>query len=258
MENTALITEIVRASFVDGPGMRTVVFFKGCPLSCVWCHNPECINPQQQMLFYPEKCIACNMCEKGCFSGAKVICGDEMTANQIFSQIVADKKSYGKEGGVTFSGGEPLIHPDMLIELISLCKKSGIATAIETSLYIYNENILSNLDLVMADFKIWDSDKHKKYTGVDNAIIKENFERLDKLGVPFIVRTPIIPEINDTKEEILSIKKFLKKFKNIRKYELLPYHPLGISKRRALGIEPIEFEIPKNEKMEELLSYANL
>ena len=258
MKNDAVVTEIVRASFADGPGMRTVVFFKGCPLSCVWCHNPECIKQQPQVLFYEGKCIGCNMCEQGCFSGAKVLCGKIMTPKEIFSEIVLDKLNYGKDGGVTFSGGEPLIYPDTLAELISLCKAEGIRTAVETSLYIFNEEVISSLDFVMADFKIWDNDKHKKYTGVDNDVIKENFKRLDKLGIPFIVRTPIIPGINDTKEEIGLIKDFLKQFKNIQKYELLPYHPLGVSKRKALRLEPIDFEVPSKAKMEELLRYANI
>ena len=258
MKNGALVTEIVRASFADGPGLRTVVFFKGCPLSCIWCHNPECIDPRPQVLLYPEKCIGCNMCDKGCFSGSRVVCGSEMTAEQIFSQIALDKKNYGKDGGVTFSGGECLCYPDILTELISLCKAEQIGTAAETSLYIYNEKILSSLDLIMADLKIWDNDKHKKYTGVENGKIKENFERLDKLGVPFIVRTPVIPGINDTKEEITSIRSFLAGFKNVIKYELLPYHPLGVSKQKALGIKPTLFEIPSTETMEELLSYAKL
>lgn len=258
MNNDALVTEIVRASFADGPGMRTVVFFKGCPLSCIWCHNPECIDVKQQILYYPEKCIGCGMCDKGCFSGAKIICGQKMSAKEIFSEIVLDKLNYGKDGGVTFSGGEPMMHPKMLRELISLCNDEGIGTAIETSLYIFNEEILSSLDYIMADFKIWDNFKHRKYTGVDNEIIKKNFKLLDKLGVPFAVRTPIIPGINDSKEEIIAIRDFLKQFNNICEYKLLPYHPLGVSKRNALKLERIEFEIPSTEKMEELNSYANL
>lgn len=254
----AIVTEIERSSFEDGPGLRTVVFFKGCPLHCKWCHNPECIKKEPQMMFYPEKCIGCGMCEKGCFAGAKVICGKEMTDEEIFKQILLDKDYYANDGGVTFSGGEPMIYPEMLKSLISKCKQAGIKTAIETSLCIFNDEILSSLDFVMADFKIFDNEKHIEYVGIDNEVIKENFKKLDKLGVPFLVRTPIIPGVNDTKEEISAIKDFLKQFKNIKGYELLPYHPLGVTKQKALGLPITQFQIPTDAQMEVLKEYAKL
>lgn len=257
-KNTAIVADIQRASLHDGPGIRTTVFFKGCPLSCAWCHNPECIEKEPQTLFYPEKCIGCGMCEKGCYSGARVTCGKEMTAEEIFDEIILDKASYGNDGGVTFSGGEPLLYPQVLKELIALCKREGIHTAIETSLFIFNPEILGSLDLIMADFKIWDRERHKKYTGVYNDKIKPHFIMLDLLGVPFIVRTPIIPGINDSKEEIENIKNFIKDFSNLKGYELLPYHPLGESKREALGIEANQFKTPDRAKMEELRKYADL
>ncbi len=257
-KNTAIVADIQRASLHDGPGIRTTVFFKGCPLNCMWCHNPECIDKEPQTLFYPEKCIGCGLCEKGCYSGARVVCGKEMTAEEIFSEIMLDKASYGCDGGVTFSGGEPLLYPEILAELIDLCKKEGIHTAIETSLFIYNPEILGSVDLVMADFKLWDREKHLKYTGVYNDKIKPHFIMLNFLGVPFIVRTPIIPEVNDTPEEIKAIRDFIKDFKNLMGYELLPYHPLGEGKREALGLKTNEFKIPDRAKMEELKKYADL
>ena len=255
---TAMVADIQRASVHDGPGFRTTIFFKGCPLNCVWCHNPECIEKKPQTLFYPEKCIGCGMCDKGCFARAKVVCGKEMTAQDIFAEIMLDKAYYGKNGGVTFSGGEPLLYIDVLKELISLCKKEGISTAIETSLILFDEEVLKSLDFVMADFKIWDNDKHKAFTGVSNETIKQNFVLLDNLNVPFIVRTPIIPQINNTKEEIINIRNFIRNFKNIKDYELLPYHPLGVTKQLALGLEKRQFEIPNKTEMEELKRYADL
>lgn len=254
----AIVTEIERSSFEDGPGLRTVVFFKGCPLHCKWCHNPECISPEPQMMFYPEKCIGCGLCEKGCFAGAKVLCGKEMTAEEIFSQILLDKDYYVKDGGVTFSGGEPMMQPQMLKSLILKCKSAGIKTAIETSLCIFDCEVLSQIDFVMADFKIFNNQKHIEYVGIDNEIIKENFKKLDKLGVPFLVRTPIIPGINDTVEEISAIRDFLKQFKNIKGYELLPYHPLGVTKQKALGLPITEFPIPTDTQMEVLKQHAKL
>ena len=257
-KNTAIVADIQRASLHDGPGIRTTVFFKGCPLNCMWCHNPECIDKNPQTLIYPEKCIGCGLCESGCYSGARVTCGKEMTAEEIFSEIMLDKANYGNDGGVTFSGGEPLLYPKVLKELITLCKEEGIHTAIETSLFIFNPQILGSLDLVMADLKIWDREKHHKYTGVYNDKIKSHFIMLDLLKVPFIVRTPIIPEVNDTPEEIMAITDFIKNFSNLKGYELLPYHPLGESKREALGMKLTEFKTPDRAKMEDLRKYADL
>ncbi|MGN0564119.1 MAG: radical SAM protein [Candidatus Heritagella sp.] len=257
MENTALITDIQRCSVHDGPGIRTTVFFKGCPLHCVWCHNPECIRFEPETLYYPEKCIGCGMCDSGCYSGARVICGKAMTAGEILEQILLDKPYYGEEGGVTFSGGEALSQPAIVKEVIALCKKEGIHTAIETSLFPFDPDLLGSLDLVMADFKIWDDDRHRKYTGVSNRRIKENFQKLDRLNVPFLVRTPLIPGITDTPENIGSIRDFIRGFQNLLGYELLPYNPLGDTKRRALGQEPVSFG-QKARDPKELERYADL
>lgn len=254
----SIVTDIERASVHDGPGIRTVVFFKGCPLSCAWCHNPECIAKGPEMMLYPEKCIGCGQCAKGCYSGARVMCGRCMTDGEIMKEILSDRDYYGNDGGVTFSGGEPMMQKETVARLADMCKKEGIGTGIETSLIIFDEKVFEKMDIVMCDFKIWDSEKHKRYTGAGNEQIKENFKRLDALGVPFIARTPIIPGINDSKEEIGSIRDFLSDCKNAVRYELLPYHPLGISKAKALGREQEKFQVPGKEKMEELKAYADL
>lgn len=253
-----IITDIVRASVVDGPGIRTVVFLKGCPLHCIWCHNPECLNPKPEMLYDPEKCIHCGNCAEGCYSGAKVLCGKEIEAEEIVEEISLDCRYYGKEGGVTFSGGEPLMQPDFLRELLEACKKRKIRTALETSLYFYDEDIFEKTDLVMADLKIWDSEKHKQYTGIPNEIILKNFRKLDQLDIPIIARTPIIPGINEDAANVKNTAQFLKHCRNVIKYELLPYHPLGISKGRALGKKMQEFQIPEKAKMKELKKYADI
>lgn len=257
-EIVGLVADIQRASVHDGPGFRTTVFFKGCPLHCTWCHNPECISFEKQVMFYPDKCIGCGRCDEGCYSGARVVCGEEMTATEIMEKILLDKDYYGAEGGVTFSGGEPLAQREMLKLLIGLCRKEGINTAIETSLFLFDEEILGGVNLVMADLKIWDDELHLKHTGVSNKPILENFKRLDKLSVPFIVRTPVIPGINDNAECIESIRNFVRDFKNIQKYELLPYHPLGVGKQTALGLETVQFDIHDDSCLEELRRYAKL
>ena len=248
-----LVADIQRASFHDGDGIRTTVFMKGCPLSCLWCHNPEAISFEKQELFYPEKCIGCNMCHKGCYSGAKVICGKEMTPEEVFVEIKLDAPYYKGGGGVTFSGGEPMAQKKFVKEVISLCKKENISCAMETSLILYDEDVFKSLDFIMCDLKIWDYDIHREYTGVSNEMIKENFIKLNKIGIPIIARTPVIPEIN---QEIDKISEFLKTLENVKRYELLPYHPLGISKQKALGIDGKEFSVPSREYMKELDKYV--
>ena len=248
-----LIADIQRASIHDGDGVRTTVFFKGCPLSCKWCHNPECISFEKEILYYPEKCIHCGMCDKGCFSGARVVCGKSMTADEVLSEIMLDVPYYGDTGGVTFSGGEPFAQGKFLNSCIDKCKENGINCAVETSLIYFDEEIFKKLDFVMADLKIWNSDLHKKYTGAGNEKIIENFENLNKINIPIIARTPVIPEIN---QGIDKISAFSKTLPNVRKYELLPYHPLGNSKRKALGQKADGFSVPSKEYMKELEKYA--
>ena len=248
-----LIADIQRASIHDGPGIRTTVFFKGCPLNCVWCHNPECISTQKEILHYPEKCIGCGFCEDGCFSGAKVICGQEMSVQELLEQILSDRNYYGDDGGVTFSGGEPMMQKAFLKEMLVACKRNGIHCALETSLFLYDEEILTMLDYIMADFKIWDSDLHKQYTGVGNSRIKDHFIRLNRLGIPIEARTPVIPEI---KQGIKEISNFLQKLENVKQYTLLPYHPLGGSKRQALGLKPDGFTVPTVGFMKEQNQYV--
>lgn len=250
---TAIISDIQRSSTHDGPGLRTTVFFKGCPLNCAWCHNPECISFVPQTLSYPEKCIGCGMCDEGCFSGAKVICGKQMTVDEVFEQIYQDKIYYKDNGGVTFSGGEPFAQREFLEEIIDKCVNNGINCAVETSFIYYNEKILKKLQLIMADIKIWDNDIHKQYTNVPNHIIKENFKKANELGIPIIVRTPVIPEID---QGIDKISEFAKSLQNVIQYELLPYHPLGTSKRQALGLPPDGFSVPDKQKMKELNQYV--
>lgn len=255
MSKTATVVDIRRCSAEDGPGLRTTVFFKGCPLRCAWCHNPECIDPAPQLLVYPEKCIGCGRCDEGCYAGAKVLCGKEMTAEEILAEILQDQPYYGKEGGVTFSGGEPLLQRGFLIEILDACREKGIHTAVETSLCIYDEEVFRRLDLIMADLKIWDSALHRRFVGIPNEQIKENFRRINELKIPIIARTPVIPELE---QGIFEISSFLSGLENVRRYELLPYHPLGEEKRKALGLEPMEFKIPTKQQMKELEQYVFL
>ena len=159
--NSGLIADIQRCSIHNGLGIRTTVFVKGCPLSCVWCHNPECIAPEPQTLFYPEKCIVCGFCAEGCYTGARVTCGREMTPEEVFREIERDAPYYGADGGLTISGGEPLMQADFCAALLDICKSRGVHRAVETSLLFWNPQVMEKIDLLMADLKIWDDEAHK-------------------------------------------------------------------------------------------------
>ncbi len=245
---TGIVADVQRASFHDGDGVRTTVFLKGCPLNCIWCHNPECIEKEKETLFYPEKCIACNMCEDGCYSGARVTCGKTYTPTELVSELLMDRVYFENGGGVTFSGGEPLMQANFLSECVALLKREGISSYIETSLCIYGE-VLAEFDLIMADLKCFDSEKHKAYTGMKNEKIKENLEKANTLGIPIIVRTPVIFELS---QDIDKISEFVRTLSSVRQYELLPYHALGVEKARALGKVQREFLPPTDDFMKEL------
>ena len=176
-----------------------------------------------------------------------------MRAEEVLREILLDRPYYGAQGGVTFTGGEPLMQLEFLKACIALCKGEGIGCAVETSLHYFDEEIFRSLDFVMADLKIWDDACHRRCTGVGNAHIKENFRRLNALGVPIIARTPVIPEIE---QGIDRISAFLQSLENVTRYELLPYHALGTVKAEAMGGVVNTFSVPSGEFMKELEQYA--
>ena len=267
---TATIFDIQRASFVDGPGIRTTVFFKGCNLRCAWCHNPESQSVKREMLFYKNRCTGCGKCKEKCpnslekcdFCGkcalfcphdAREICGKEYTIDDVVHEVIKDKAIYENSGGgVTFSGGECMLQIDFLEEVLKKCKEQGIHTAVDTAGQVSFdkfERILPYIDMFLYDIKIADSEKHKKYVGAPNELIISNLERLISLGKRVWVRVPVISGINDTEEEILAIKKIAN---GAEKIELLPYHAMGEHKYEALGRAVTKFSAPNDEKMREL------
>ena len=254
----AMIFDIQRSGMHDGPGIRTVVFFKGCPLRCRWCHNPEGIDPVPQILHYPDKCIGCGRCAEGCYTGARTLCGREMTVGEVLEPILADQPYYGTRGGVTLSGGEPQMQADFALELTRACHQNGVGVAVETSMALYREDLLREMDLIIADIKVWDTARHREYVGVGNEAILEHIRRADALGVPLLFHTPVIPGVNDTEAEITAIRDFVRGLKNAVGYELLPYHPFGIDKQKALGRESTRFPEPDAEKMAKLRACAVL
>ena len=207
--NTAVIFDIQRNSFVDGPGIRTTVFFKGCNLRCKWCHNPESRSSKPQIMFYKDKCRGCGRCkgvtEKDvgfvCFSDAKQICGKKYTAEEVFGIIQKDKPFYEtSNGGVTFSGGECMLQIDFLCEILKKCKDNKIHTAVDTAGFVpweSFEKIIPYTDLFLYDIKAFNNDVHKEFTGVSNELILNNLVKLSERKANIAVRIPVIPTVNE-------------------------------------------------------------
>ena len=266
-----MIFDIEHGSFVDGPGLRTTVFFKGCDLRCAWCHNPESQSAKPVRMYYADKCIHCGRCSAVCPSpdhcilcgkcaavcpiSAVQLKGQTYTAGQIMEEILLDRDFYGEDGGVTFSGGECMLQPDLLWELLILCKNEGIHTAVDTAgnqPFSVFERIIPFTDLFLYDIKAMDSENHRKWTGVGNERILENLKKLLGMKIPVWVRVPVIPGVNDTVEEITALREFFLQNGRPERIELLPYHRLGENKYPALGKNAVLFSVPDAEKMAKL------
>lgn len=267
----AVIFDIQHSSFVDGPGIRTTVFFKGCNLKCAWCHNPESQDFKPQMMFYKDRCTNCGKCKEVCKNEKCKLCGEcaffcpnearqisgkAYTVDDVFQEIMADKVFYEtSSGGVTFSGGECMLQIDFLIEILKKCKENGIYTAVDTAGHIpYQsfEKILPYTDLFLYDIKLFDSENHKKYVGVGNELILSNLKELFKSGARIWIRIPVISGVNDSIEEMQKIKSLLDSCGTPEKVELLPYHSMGERKYPAIGKEAYHFCAPSVEKIEQL------
>ncbi len=269
----SVIFDVARASFVDGPGIRTTVFFKGCNLRCAWCHNPESQSPKAELLFYRNKCTGCGKCREKCPHNlescdlcgecalycprdARELCGKEYTVDEILELLLKDRTFYESSGGgVTFSGGECMLQADFLEAVLRECKKNGIHTAVDTAGHVpfeKFEQVLPYTDLFLYDVKCFDSDRHRQYTGVGNELILKNLEALLQKGKSVWVRIPIIPSVNDTEEEMKRIKAMLDSFGGVEKIELLPYHALGEHKYAAIGRDAQTFSVPNEDQMKRL------
>ncbi|WP_026895340.1 trans-4-hydroxy-L-proline dehydratase activase [Clostridiisalibacter paucivorans] len=285
--NRGMIMNIQKYSVHDGPGIRTTVFLKGCPLNCWWCHNPESQNIDFQIMYFKDRCTGCGICEKRCPENAieikdgkaiidHEICtlcgkcedfcpnearkfvGKYMTTTELMKEIKKDEIFYEESGGgVTFSGGEPLVQIDFLQNMLKLCKEEEIHTTVDTSGYSKWENIekiIDYTDLFLYDIKIMDDYRHNKYMGVSNKVILENLKRLSQAGSNIYVRIPIIKGVNDDIENIQSTIEFLKDI-NILQVNLLPYHKMGMEKydRLSMDYRLTGDEKPSEEVMNSLL-----
>jgi pyruvate formate lyase activating enzyme len=282
---TGRIFDIKKYSIHDGPGIRTTVFFKGCPLGCLWCHNPEGIDMAPELMHWPSRCSRCYACISACppgaiskdGSGAVVIdtntcdhcgkcaeaclydamqvVGKETTVDDLVREIEKDRVFYEQSGGgATFSGGDPLAQPEFLEELLDALRDRGIRTAVDISGFApapLLDRISGRTDLILFDLKIMDEAKHRDLTGVPNARILENLKRLAANGTEVWVRIPLLAGVNDDEENIDATIAFLKSLRNIKNIGLLPYHSGGNEKARRLGKESCfkTFEAPSEDRL---------
>ncbi len=278
-ETNGIYFAIKRLEIHDGPGVRTTLFLKGCPLRCLWCHNPEGLCAPPVLAHYAHKCISCGACVSVCPSGAHVTqngihrflrekcvaCGEcesvcpekanklfgiTTTASQIMPELLIDKPFYEKTGGgVTVSGGEPLLQADFVCELAHLLKAEGIHTAIDTSLSVPEssvERVASVADMFLCDIKAIDDGLHRRLTGLGSQQILDNIKYLDSVGMPMEIRFPLIPQMNDGETE--KIAEFISHLKNVRAVKALAYHDLARTKYAALGLEyPMEDTLPPSK-----------
>ncbi len=266
-ESAAVVFNIMRFSTQDGPGIRTTVFFKGCPLSCWWCHNPESRSFQPELVYFEERCRhcgdclaacpqhaieqvdgtvrttalcrRCGHCTEVCQAEARQIAGRRLTIGELITEIEKDLIFFEESGGgVTLSGGEPLAQPRFVSALLHACRDRGIRTAVETCGYAASGVFLDVAllaDLVLFDLKLTDPVKHKQYTGVSNRRILANLEQLVARGGAVTVRIPVMPGINDTDDEAGQFARYLAEL-HVSRVELLPYHHIGAGKYQRLGL----------------------
>lgn len=263
------ILNVQRFCTHDGPGIRTTVFFKGCPLHCAWCHNPESQSRENELLYNSEKCVSCLRCVEVCpnkchmvadgkhsldrtacvacgsclspLCGALETAGKAVTAEEILAEVLRDKPFYDNSGGgLTLSGGEPLYQPDFCLELLQKAKESGLHVCMETC-GLCNSEILEKLaplvDIFLFDYKETDPVRHRELTGVDNAQILENLRRLDALGKQIVLRCPLIPTVNDSEAHLRGIAALANELSHVTEVVIEPYHAYGASKYGRLGRE---------------------
>jgi len=265
---TGTVLSIERCSLHDGPGLRTTVFLKGCPLSCLWCHNPESLSFKPELYFFNEKCIGCGTCQticanhviyegtlttsrkdcsicgkcvSACPNAAFEIKGCIMSAQDVIGEVLKDVRYYESSGGgLTISGGEPLAQFEFTLELLRLAKENGIHTCVETSGHAATDRLLAlvpYVDLFLYDFKESDDDNHKKFAGVSYSLIMDNLHALNNAGAKIILRCPIIPACNERLEHFSAIAATANALCNITEINIMPYHPMGASKAARIGRE---------------------
>ena len=278
------VFNIQRFSVHDGPGIRTTVFLKGCNLRCRWCHNPEAYQSYPQILYYAQKCTSCGACAKVCSKGVFVlnqkrinskfcigcgactkVClydaiklmGEKISVNNVMRIVEKDKRYFdNSKGGLTVSGGEPLLQPEFTKMLFQSAKQKNIHTALDTAAnvpYSAFKKVLPYTDLILLDLKMMDDARHREHTGVSNKQILTNAVKLfQEKNIDIHIRVPLIKGVNDSIENAQLLHNFLEPWHNISNIELLSYHTLGIEKAKGIGMEMKTFLPPEEEQMEKL------
>lgn len=258
---SGLVFDIQRFSIHDGPGIRTTVFLKGCPLDCWWCHNPEGTSAEPQILVLEGRCIRCGECRRACPqgdragaaetctlcgrcvaacpTGARQMVGRRMTVAEVVAEVLKDRVFYDESGGgATFSGGEPLLQPRFLRALLEACRAAGVRTAVDTCGYAPQEDLLALAplaDLFLWDLKFADEARHVRYTGVSNGPILENLRALGRAHGPIWIRVPVIPGVNDDAAQLDALARCAASVEGVRQVNVLPYHEGGAAKSRRVG-----------------------
>jgi pyruvate formate lyase activating enzyme len=278
------VFDIKKYAIHDGPGIRTTVFFKGCPLYCRWCQNPESWKKQPELGYRAGRCVRCGRCVEvctrqaitftddqpstdankctlcgecvdTCASGAREIIGRQMSVDDVMKEIEKDVVFYDQSGGgVTFSGGEPLMQPEFLLALLNRCRAQKIHTAVDTSCHAEPEiieRVSEKTDLFLCDLKHMDSSMHERFTGVDNKLILDNIKLLSDAGKEIIIRIPVIPGFNDDRKNIEATGKFAASLTRVNRVDILPYNRGGKEKSARLSVEIklMQTETPDEEKM---------
>jgi pyruvate formate lyase activating enzyme len=285
MANIGLITDIQRFCLHDGPGIRTTVFLKGCNLTCKWCHNPETQSCAVQWQYFKEKCLGCQFCVQSCpkhalqhtadgivrdkaacimcgtcsdicYAEAIMTVGEEMDVASLVDLLQRDVELFGDTGGVTFSGGEPLLQYGFLKEVLIQLKQRQIHVAVDTAGYVpweYFEEVLPYANVFLYDIKGVDPHMHQKYVGADNTLIFDNLRRLTATKRQEVwIRVPLIHGVNDKDEDIHLLGEFLRSLSGFARLDLLPYHNYGVYKARSIGLKADEFKVPSQERMQHI------
>lgn len=292
LSDTPLIFDIRRYSINDGPGIRLTIFFKGCPLRCFWCHNPEGLSPASELMYTAGRCILCGCCVSECSAGAIIregatlkirrelcnVCGNctnvcpsgalelsghYYTIEELTAEILKERVFFetSQEGGVTICGGEPLLYKNYLLNLLKSCKANGIHTAVDTSLYASRKSVVEVSDytnLFLADLKLMDSRLHQLYTGVKNETILSNIKLLASRKSDFWIRIPLIEGVNDFNKNIEESAQFLDGFEWSRHINILTYHGVALSKSIRMGSDfGSRFREPSPETIERVIEIFN-
>lgn len=288
-----VIFDIQHFSVHDGPGIRTTVFLKGCQIRCLWCHNPEGLSLRpHELSFTPSKCILCHQCAavcpnhahafdegrhtmrrdacihcgkctQSCPTHALIFCGREIEAQEVIDEVIKDRAYYRDNGGLTISGGEPMMQREFVYELIQLAHSENIPVALETNLcYDYSclDGIRQEVDLFLADWKESNPELHRRYTGMSNEHVLDNLQRLHADGAKLLLRCPIIPGYNDREDHLKTIARLTRELPDFLGAEILPYHNLGVSKVDRFGLkdefDAIALESPSTDTVKQWIDYV--